>query len=79
MNIKNDPAILRAARRHFLAQGAMSLAPLATSWAIGRDRLQAAPVQPEVARQPFDLLPEPPRKTPQAPAMIPMFRHVGSR
>ena len=42
--MKNDPASLRAARRHFLAQGAMSLAPLAMSWAIGQDRLLAAPV-----------------------------------
>ena len=77
MNIKNDPASLRAARRHFLAQGAMSLAPLAMSWAIGRDRLQAAPVKPELARQSFDLLPKQPRKTPQATAMISMFMQGG--
>ena len=77
MNIKNDPASLRAARRHFLSQGAMSLAPLAMSWAIGRDRLQAAPVKPELARQSFDLLPKQPRKTPQATAMISMFMQGG--
>ena len=75
--MKNDPASLRAARRHFLAQGAMSLAPLAMSWAIGRDRLQAAPVKPELARQSFDLLPKQPRKTPQATAMISMFMQGG--
>jgi len=77
MNIKNDPASLRAARRHFLARGVMSLAPLAMSWAIGRDRLQAAPVKPELARQSFDLLPKQPRKTPQATAMISMFMQGG--
>ncbi|MFP6703482.1 MAG: DUF1501 domain-containing protein, partial [Planctomycetaceae bacterium] len=75
--MKNDPASLRAARRHFLAQGAMSLAPLAMSWAIGRDRLQAAPVKPELARQSFDLLPKQPRKTPRATAMISMFMQGG--
>ena len=75
--MKNDPASLRAARRHFLAQGAMSLAPLAMSWAIGQDRLQAAPVKPELARQSFDLLPKQPRKTPQATAMISMFMQGG--
>jgi hypothetical protein len=75
--MKNDSANLRAARRHFLAQGAMSLAPLAMSWAIGRDRLQAAPVKPELARQSFDLLPKQPRKTPQATAMISMFMQGG--
>ena len=75
--MKNDPSSLRAARRHFLAQGAMSLAPLAMSWAIGQDRLQAAPVKPELARQSFDLLPKQPRKTPQATAMISMFMQGG--
>ena len=75
--MKNDPASLRAARRHFLAQGAMSLAPLAMSWAIGQDRLQAAPVKPELARQSFDLLPKQPSKTPQATAMISMFMQGG--
>ncbi len=75
--MKNDPASLRAARRHFLAQGAMSLAPLAMSWAIGQDRLLAAPVKPELARQSFDLLPKQPSKTPQATAMISMFMQGG--
>ena len=75
--MKNDPATLRSARRHFLAQGAMSLAPLAMSWAIGRDRLQAAPVKPELARQSFDLLPKQPRMTPRATAMISMFMQGG--
>ncbi len=75
--MKNDLASLRAARRHFLAQGAMSLAPLAMSWAIGQDRLLAAPVKPELARQSFDLLPKQPRKTPQATAMISMFMQGG--
>ena len=71
--MKTDPATLRAARRHFLARGAMSLTPLAMSWAIGRERLLAAPVKPELARQSFDLLPKQPRKTPRATAMISMF------
>ena len=73
----NAPDILRAARRHFLARGAMSLAPLAAAWASQRDQLLAAPVKPELARQSFDLLPKQPRKTPQATAMISMFMQGG--
>ena len=55
----------------------MSLAPLAMSWAMQRDGLQAAPVKPELARQSFDLLPKHPRKTPRATAMISMFMQGG--
>ncbi|MED5447775.1 MAG: DUF1501 domain-containing protein, partial [Planctomycetota bacterium] len=73
----NAPEILRAARRHFLARGAMSLAPLAAAWASQRDQLLAAPVKPELARQSFDLLPKQPRKTPRATAMISMFMQGG--
>ena len=75
--MKTDTDAMRSARRHFLAQGAMSLAPLAMSWAMQRDGLQAAPVKPELARQSFDLLPKHPRKTPQATAMISMFMQGG--
>jgi len=75
--MKTDTDTMRSARRHFLAQGAMSLAPLAMSWAMQRDGLQAAPVKPELARQSFDLLPKHPRKTPQATAMISMFMQGG--
>ena len=75
--MKTDTDAMRSARRHFLAQGAMSLAPLAMSWAMQRDGLQAAPVKPELARQSFDLLPKQPRKTPQATAMISMFMQGG--
>ncbi len=75
--MKTDTDAMRSARRHFLAQGAMSLAPLAMSWAMQRDGLQAAPVKPELVRQSFDLLPKHPRKTPQATAMISMFMQGG--
>ena len=75
--MKTDTDAIRSARRHFLAQGAMSLAPLAMSWAMQRDGLQAAPVKPELARQSFDLLPKHPRKTPQATSMISMFMQGG--
>ena len=75
--MKTDTDAMRSARRHFLAQGAMSLAPLAMSWAMQRDGLQAAPVKPELARQSFDLLPKHPRKTPRATAMISMFMQGG--
>jgi len=75
--MKTDTDTMRSARRHFLAQGAMSLAPLAMSWAMQRDGLQAAPVKPELARQSFDLLPKHPRKTPQATSMISMFMQGG--
>jgi len=75
--MKTDADAMRSARRHFLAQGAMSLAPLAMSWAMQRDGLQAAPVKPELARQSFDMLPKQPRKTPRATAMISMFMQGG--
>ena len=75
--MKTDTDAMRSARRHFLAQGEMSLAPLAMSWAMQRDGLQAAPVKPELARQSFDLLPKHPRKTPRATAMISMFMQGG--
>ncbi|GIS59655.1 MAG: hypothetical protein CM1200mP2_18800 [Planctomycetaceae bacterium] len=75
--MKTDTDAMRSARRHFLAQGAMSLAPLAMSWAMQRDGLQAAPVKPELARQSFDLLPKHPRKPPRATAMISMFMQGG--
>ncbi len=75
--MKTDADAMRSARRHFLAQGAMSLAPLAMSWAMQRDGLQAAPVKPELARQSFDMLPKQPRKTPRATSMISMFMQGG--
>ncbi len=67
----------QSSRRHFLASGAMSLAPLAASWALHQERASAAPVKPELARQSFDLLPKQPRQNPQATAMISMFMQGG--
>ena len=68
--------MMDAGRRHFLARGAMSLAPLAAA-CLYREQLQAAPVKPELARKSFDLLPSQPQQVPRATAMISMFMQGG--
>ncbi|MFP6770294.1 MAG: DUF1501 domain-containing protein [Planctomycetaceae bacterium] len=68
--------MIDAGRRHFLARGAMSLAPLAAA-CLYREQLQAAPVKPELARKSFDLLPSQPQRVPRASAMISMFMQGG--
>ncbi|HUG70548.1 MAG TPA: DUF1501 domain-containing protein, partial [Pirellulaceae bacterium] len=64
-------------RRHFLAQSAMSLTPLALSWLLDRDEAQAAPFKPDLEQPVFDLVPKPTHKPPQAQAMISLFMQGG--
>ncbi len=64
-------------RRHFLANGAISLAPLALAWLMKEDKLLAKPVKPNLVATNFDLLPRQPRNAPQATAMISLFMQGG--
>ncbi|HRX80856.1 MAG TPA: DUF1501 domain-containing protein, partial [Pirellulaceae bacterium] len=64
-------------RRHFLAQGAMSLTPLALTWLLNRDVADAAPFKPNLEQPVFDLVPKTPHKPPQAKAMISLFMQGG--
>ncbi|MEX0817972.1 MAG: DUF1501 domain-containing protein [Pirellulaceae bacterium] len=64
-------------RRHFLAQGAMSLTPLALSWLLNRDQAQAAPFKPALEQPVFDLTTKPAHKPARATAMISLFMQGG--
>ncbi|HEX7378310.1 MAG TPA: DUF1501 domain-containing protein [Pirellulales bacterium] len=66
-----------ASRRHFLAAGSMSLAPIALAWLLGEDGLLAKPVMPGLEPEKFDLLPKRPHAPPQATAMISLFMQGG--
>ena len=71
-NIQN-----RSSRRHFMAQGAMSLTPLAAAWLGQQQRASANPVKPDLGLQSFSLQPRSPHKPPVATAMISMFMQGG--
>lgn len=64
-------------RRHFLAQSSFSLGGLALQWLLKQDGVSAAPPKPDLERPTFNLLPKPPRKEPQATAMISLFMQGG--
>ena len=66
----------RSSRRHFMAQGAMSLAPLAAAW-LGHQEAAANPVKPDLGLQSFNLRAKPSHKPPMATAMISMFMQGG--
>lgn len=66
-----------AARRHFLATGAMSLGSLALAWLLSEDGVQAAPLKPSATPRRYDLKPKPPHHPPRATAMISMFMQGG--
>jgi hypothetical protein len=66
-----------ATRRHFLASGAMSLGGLALSWLLNQERLQAAPVRPDLEPRSFDLTPKQPHYPARAKAMISLFMQGG--
>ena len=66
----------RSSRRHFMAQGAMSLAPLAAAW-LGQQEAAANPVKPDLGLQSFNLRAKPSHKPPVATAMISMFMQGG--
>lgn len=68
---------MHASRRHFLAAGSMSLAPIALAWLLGEDGLLAKPVMPGLEPEKFDLLPKRPHAPPQATAMISLFMQGG--
>ena len=66
----------RSSRRLFMAQGAMSLAPLAAAW-LGQQEAAANPVKPDLGLQSFNLRAKPSHKPPVATAMISMFMQGG--
>ena len=59
-----------------MAQGAMSLAPLAAAW-LGQQEAAANPVKPDLGLQSFNLRAKPSHKPPVATAMISMFMQGG--
>jgi hypothetical protein len=68
---------LTASRRHFVAAGAMSLAPLAIAQLLRQDGLLAAPVKPPSAPPQYDLAPKAPPRLARATAMISLFMQGG--
>ena len=66
-----------AARRHFLATGAMSIGSLALAWLLNQERAAAAPAKPGARPMQFDLKPKPPQHPPRATAMISLFMQGG--
>lgn len=64
-------------RRHFLTQQAFGLSGLALNWLLSQDAAHAAPAKPTLEKPTFDLTPKPPRREPQAKAMISMFMQGG--
>lgn len=64
-------------RRRFCQAGAFSLAPLALASLMKPERLDAAPVKPNVHGQQFTLEPRPPHHAPRAHAMISLFMQGG--
>ncbi|MCP3693776.1 MAG: DUF1501 domain-containing protein [Planctomycetaceae bacterium] len=66
-----------ANRRHFLARGAMSLAPLATAWLGRQQDVSANPLKPDLGLQSYSLKAKAPHKEPVAKAMISMFMQGG--
>ncbi|MFP6670112.1 MAG: DUF1501 domain-containing protein, partial [Pirellulaceae bacterium] len=64
-------------RRHFLARGAMSLAPLAAAWLGRQQGVSANPLKPDLGLQSYSLKARAPHKEPVAKAMISMFMQGG--
>ena len=64
-------------RRHFLARGAMSLAPLAAAWLGRQQGASANPLKPDLGLQSYSLEARTPHKEPVAKAMISMFMQGG--
>src|SRR4051812_9303613 len=63
-------------RRHFLAQGSMSLGGLALTWLLHQDGVLGSPAKPE-AKKALDLTPKKPHFEPKAKAMISLFMQGG--
>ncbi|MFP6617944.1 MAG: DUF1501 domain-containing protein [Pirellulaceae bacterium] len=64
-------------RRHFLARGAMSLAPLAAAWLGRQQGASAKPLKPDLGLQSYSLKAKAPHTQPVAKAMISMFMQGG--
>ncbi len=64
-------------RRHFLKAGSFSLSSLALASLLRDDGLLAAPIQPPIGPQKFDLTPKAPPFVPRARAMISLFMMGG--
>jgi hypothetical protein len=64
-------------RRHFLRAGSFSLSSLALASLLRDDGLLAAPIQPPIGPQKFDLEPKTPPAAPRARAMISLFMMGG--
>ncbi len=64
-------------RRHFLKANSFSLASLALAHLLREDGLLAAPIQPPLGPQRFDLTPKTPPSPPKARAMISLFMMGG--
>ncbi|MEO2022470.1 MAG: DUF1501 domain-containing protein [Pirellulaceae bacterium] len=64
-------------RRHFLARGAMSLAPLAAAWLGRQQGASANPLKPDLGLQSYSLKARAPHTQPVAKAMISMFMQGG--
>ena len=64
-------------RRHFLAQSALGLGPVALTWLLQRDGLQASPPKPQLRPQSFDTTPKSPTRPARANAMISLWMQGG--
>jgi hypothetical protein len=68
---------LYCSRRHFLRAGSFSLGSLALASLLREDGLLAAPIQPPIGPQQFDLNPKTPPRPQRAKAMISLFMMGG--
>jgi hypothetical protein len=66
-----------AGRRHFLAQAALGIAPVALAWLLNEEGALAEPIMPNLVPKTFDLKPKPPQTPPRAKAMISLFMQGG--
>jgi hypothetical protein len=64
-------------RREFLAANAFGIGSFALASLLSGEGLLAAPPSKPIDQQPNDLKPRPPRRPPQATAMISLFMHGG--
>lgn len=64
-------------RRHFVKAGSFSLGSLALAWLLREEGLLAAPIQPVIGPQKFDLIPKPPHFPARAKSMISLFMMGG--
>ena len=75
--MSTDNYILRASRRHFLAQNAMGIGSLALAWLLKREGLMASPAKPDLGANTHSLTPKKPHHQPRARAMVSFFMQGG--